>query len=64
MVTLSLSEIKILQKSVLFSGYHDDELSSVLSLLKATKSEYKKGEYLHMAGTPLPAFGMVLSGVV
>ena len=53
-----------LRKSMLFSGLSDAELEKSLVKLDAKILKYKKGDFLHTAGTPLKRFGFVLSGVI
>ncbi len=54
----------VLRQNTLFKGFDDEKLLSALKFFDAVRAEYKKGEYLHNAGHPLPRFGFVLQGLV
>ena len=55
---------KLIKSSVLFSGFNNDAFEQALDILCAKYAVYEKGEYLHSSYTPMPMFGMVLSGVI
>lgn len=54
--------LKILKKSLLFSGLNDENLAEVASI--ATKRTYAKGEVLFTEGEPAVGFFLVASGSV
>ncbi len=54
----------LIKKSVYFSGLPDKELSSALTFYQAREKKYKAGDYLVKQGKPIPAFGIVLGGIV
>lgn len=51
-------------KCVLFEGIGTEELLGVLQCMNLTLSEYKKGDYLTIAGNDFSQIGVVLSGTV
>ena len=54
---------EILKNSVLFKGINDNgDINSLLSCLNAGFSEFKKGEYIMLAGDELKHIGIVVSG--
>ena len=54
----------ILEKSVLFSGLSPEDRAYALDYFAAKVERYERGDFLNCVGTPLPCFGMVLSGTI
>jgi CRP-like cAMP-binding protein len=50
------------KKIALFDSISKPELSGMLQCLDATERSYKKGNFILMAGDPLPYVGILLSG--
>ncbi len=48
----------------LLGGLDERELSRALVFLDAREAHYEKGEFLHRAGEPFHAFGILLSGAL
>lgn len=55
---------QIIFENKLFENIGEDCLDAALRFYDATVTEYKKGDYLHMAGNRMTRFGLVLSGCV
>mgnify|MGYP002624295675 CR=1 FL=1 len=53
---------EILQQCTLYKNLNANELTYALNFFHAQERSFKKNEFLHMAGEPLPQFGLVLSG--
>ena len=53
-----------LQKTVIFKGMTDEEISDALSLLCAKEKRYKKGAAIFHAGDSIQCMGLVLEGSV
>ena len=54
----------ILQKCPLFKNLDDKDLKEALAFFHAEVKQYKRGAFLHRAGTPMVKFGLLLSGSV
>lgn len=54
----------IIHHSPLFSGLTKEETEIALDYFGAVKKEYLKGEFLQQVLSPMPHFGLVLSGTV
>ncbi len=59
-----LEEDPYVRACPLFSGLPDEELTAALVLLQARRQRYARQAFLHRAGEPLTAFGLVLRGTV
>lgn len=57
-------DIFFLQRSRLFMGMSEDEISGALSFLQAQEKQYKKGHVLLHAGDVTERLGLVLEGSV
>lgn len=54
----------VLGRNPLFAGLEAEKALRLLCLLKAEKVFFERGALLHKAGTPVPRFGILLSGAV
>lgn len=63
-MNLTKKETELLLSSPLFAGMDSRGLSDALEAMNSVRQSYKKGTFLHEAGTLLSAFGFVLGGVV
>ena len=48
----------------LFRGMKDEEIERAEKLFRASVQHYAKGEFIHISGTPMTSFGLVLTGMV
>lgn len=56
--------LPVLRSAPLFSGISEDELTAMLSCLKAEKKDFPKESFVLRAGDTADAIGLVLSGTV
>ena len=56
--------LSVIRSSQLFSGISEDELTAILSCLKAEKKSFPKDAFLLRAGDTAESIGLVLSGCV
>ena len=56
--------VKLPKNCRLLGALDDKELARALAFFDARESSYEKGEFLHVAGTPFPDFGILLSGTL
>ena len=56
--------LPVLRSAPLFSGISEDELTAMLSCLKAEKKDFPKDAFVLRAGDTADAIGLVLSGTV
>ena len=56
--------ISLISKSILFSGIKISNIQQAIAFLNGKIHNYKKGDIIHKAYTPLVKFGLVLKGVV
>ena len=47
----------------LFAGMNDEDTGKALKLLGSYVEHYSRGEFIHISGTPMVSFGLVLSGI-
>ena len=56
--------LAVLRQNPLFAGMDRERAERLLALMKAEKAFYEKGTMLHVSGTPVRRFGILLSGAV
>ena len=56
--------LDLLEKIPLFSGIHREDIPVILKKLKATVSDYEKGEYIRSEGDAADFIGIVLEGEI
>jgi len=56
--------IRILEKSPLFHGLTEEETGRAVLLMEGSRKSYGKGELVHLPGTPMRKFGLLLKGTV
>ena len=61
---LNETELSVLRKNPLFAELDTEELSRMLTAMKAEKQHRERGELIQPAGKPVNRFGLVLSGAV
>ena len=61
---VSCREKSELIKNSLFSGLEEEELKKALTFFFAERASYKKGEVMHVIGSGMEHFGIVISGSV
>jgi len=54
----------VLRSNPLFAGMDEARLERSLSLMKAERTHWSRGDVLHAAATPMERFGILLSGAV
>lgn len=63
-INLSERDKALIKRTVYFAGMPDRELDFALGFYQAAEKTYKAGEYLIKLGKAVPAFGIVLGGIV
>ena len=53
---------EVIKSSPLFTGIVPEDISAMLTCLRASRSSYFKGEYILSAGSPARDVGLVLQG--
>lgn len=56
--------ISLLEENVLFRGISEKELKGVLSCLGANNKNYRKGEFIFLAGEKISSIGLIIEGKV
>ena len=61
---MAVREMEALRTNPLFDGLDSEGLARLMTAMKAERTVSKKGTLLHVAGTPMNRFGILLSGAV
>jgi len=57
-------DLRLIKQNYLFKGMDNKELDFALEFYSARERSYAAGDTLQQSGVPMPAFGIVLNGIV